>query len=106
MPHFSPKEVEGLDPNLVQMLERARGFAGVPFIITEGVGSGGHHVINSAHQRGLAVDIRCSGSHDRMKVVSAALITGFKRIGVYDKHVHLDVDPSLPQDVMWTGVSS
>lgn len=102
---FSPEEVDGLDPALVSRLDKARGFAGVPFIITEGLGAGGSHTPNSAHQRGLAVDIRCSSSRNRMKIVASALIAGFRRIGVYDRHVHLDVDDTLPQDVIWVGVS-
>ena len=40
-----------------------------------------------------------------MKIISGALLAGFRRIGVYDRHVHLDVDEKLPQDVMWWGVS-
>jgi len=104
--YFSDDEVEGLQPELVEKLDRARGLAHVPFIITEGLAKGGSHVEDSAHQRGRAVDVRCSGSRDRMRIVSAALIVGFRRIGVYDKHVHLDVDDSLPQDVMWTGKSA
>lgn len=104
--HFSDAEIEGLEPELVSRLDRARGFAKVPFIITEGRAKGGSHVANSAHARGLAVDIRCGGSVDRMKIVSALLLAGFTRIGVYDKHVHADVDPDLPQGVMWWGRSS
>lgn len=104
--HFSDAEVQGLRPDFVALLDKARGLAKVPFIITEGLAKGGSHVENIAHQRGEAVDIRCSGSRDRMRIISAALVVGFRRIGVYDKHVHLDVDITLPQDVIWTGKSA
>jgi hypothetical protein len=30
---------------------------------------------------------------------------GFRRIGIYDHHCHVDCDDSLPQNVVWTGVS-
>lgn len=102
---FSDEEIEGLDPELVRRLDTARSYAKTPMIITEGLASGGSHVANTSHQRGLAVDIACHGSHARMKMVSGALLAGFRRIGVYDRHLHLDVDEKLPQDVLWTGVS-
>lgn len=108
--HFSAQEVAGLDPRLVAMLDRARGLARVPFIITSGRRdpvanrtSGG--VGDSSHLRGLAVDIACEGSHDRMRIVTAAVMVGFKRVGVYDRHIHLDCDERLPQECMWVGVS-
>ena len=101
MKWFTDAEVEGLDPELVRRLDTARGFAKVPMEITSGYREGD----DKSHGRGLAVDLRCSTSYRRMRIVSGALVAGFRRIGVYDRHVHLDVDEKLPQDVMWTGVS-
>ena len=110
MPYFSPSEVVGLKPELVELLEKARGYAHIPFIITSGfrdpaenTASGG--VDDSAHTRGLAVDLRCSSSRNRLKMVSALILTGFTRIGVYDRHIHADIDPTLPQEVLWIGLS-
>lgn len=105
MSYFKPEEVAGLDSGLVEKLEHARYIAGVPFVITEGLASGGSHVADSAHSRGLAVDLRCSRSLDRFRIVDGLLTAGFKRIGIYDKHIHADVDPSLPQTVIWWGTS-
>ena len=107
---FSDEEVEGLDPKLVQMLDHARGFAHCPFIITSGLRSREHNeaiggVGDSAHTRGLAVDLRCEGSRTRFRMVSALLLAGFRRIEVADKHLHADIDPDKPQDVMWLGTS-
>ena len=59
-------------------------------------------VRDSAHLRGLAVDVRCSTSLRRMLVAKAALSLGFRRIGIGKTIIHLDVDVSLPQDVIWT----
>lgn len=56
---------------------------------------------NSAHCKGMALDIRCTSSANRMKIVAAAVEVGIKRIGIAKNYVHLDVDDSLPQDVMW-----
>lgn len=108
--HFSDDEVAGLSPKLVEKLDAARGFAHVPFIITSGLrerdeNSAAGGVGNSSHLRGLAVDLRCDGSRSRFRMVSALILAGFKRIGVYDRHLHVDVDENLPQDVMWTGES-
>jgi hypothetical protein len=99
--HFTDAEAEGLDPALVEKLDVAREIAGVPFVITSGLRPGDE----KSHGRGKAVDIGCVSSRDRMKIVHALIIVGFRRIGVYDKHVHADVDDLLPQDVLWWGVS-
>lgn len=99
--HFKPEEVVGLDAELVQMLDWAREKAGIAFVITSGLRDGDPR----AHGRGHAVDLRCRRSRARLKIVQALLDVGFRRIGIYDKHVHADNDPSLPQSVMWWGVS-
>lgn len=108
--HFSEREVRGLKPELVAKLDQARGFAGVPFIITSGYRSpedntaaGG--VEDSAHTRGEAVDLACSSSSVRHKMLSSLYLVGFNRIGVYDRHLHADVSSSLPQGVTWWGKS-
>lgn len=107
---FRDNEIEGLDKELVAMLDWARGRSGVPFVITcglrtaeENAGVGG--VQDSAHLRGLGVDLACSDASARYRMVQALLLAGFKRIGIYDKHIHADRDPSLPQEVIWIGVS-
>jgi zinc D-Ala-D-Ala carboxypeptidase len=107
---FTDDEIKGLDPEFVALLDWARGRAKIPFVITRGAVTpeqnkkdGG--VENSAHLRGLAVDLHLEDGAHRFKMVQALVIAGFKRIGVYDKHVHVDADPTLPQEVMWVGVS-
>jgi hypothetical protein len=105
---FTEDEIIGLDDKLVSMLDRARELAGIPFIITCGLvfdDKPGSHVSDSAHLRGLAADLRCPFSVWRFHMLPALLSVGFRRIGVYDKHLHADIDPSLPQDVIWWGVS-
>lgn len=58
-------------------------------------------VKSSAHLRGLAVDIRCHESSERFKIAKAAVELGVRRIGIGKNIIHLDVDTSLPQDVLW-----
>lgn len=56
---------------------------------------------NSAHRRGTAADIKCTNSTMRYLIIKYALEAGFKRIGVYDTFIHLDVDVELPSEVLW-----
>lgn len=104
--YFTPDEVKGLDPAFVAILDYARQKAGVPFVITSGfrtpeenAAAGG--AANSAHLRGLAVDLRCRDSHDRYLIIRALFQLGLQRIVVYagDGHVHVDNDPDLPAQV-------
>lgn len=108
--YFEESEVKGLDFGLVGKLDIARGIAGVPFQISCGVRSeeenqavGG--VERSSHEIGKGVDIACSDSSARFAMVAALLHVGFKRIGVYDRHIHVDTDDTKPQNVMWWGKS-
>jgi uncharacterized protein YcbK (DUF882 family) len=103
--HFSDEEVKNLDPRLVELLDFARESAGIPFVITEGYAVGGSHVGNTAHQRGKAVDIRARDGVSRFKILTALLSVGFVRLGVYNHHIHADIDATLPQNVIWCGVS-
>ena len=105
---FTDDEVRGLQPQLVEMLDEARGAAGVPFVITSGLRTPAENVAcggapDSAHLRGLAVDLRAEDSHVRSSVVRALYRAGFRRLELCPRHVHADVDPSLPQDVLVLG---
>jgi hypothetical protein len=105
-PYFTDDEIAGLAPALVERLVEARKLAMVPFVITEGLAAGGSHVANTAHARGLAVDLRAHDSATRFKIVKGLLDAGFARVGVYNAHLHADVDESLPAGVLWWGRSS
>lgn len=111
--YFKPEEVENLNEEFVAKLDQARHIAGIPFIITSGfrtpeknesiVGS----VPDSAHLKGLAVDLRVSNSHEVSLIVDAAKAVGITRRGIYfDRffnpvHVHLDVDPEKVDQVIY-----
>lgn len=105
--YFKDDEVKGLSPALVEKLDLAREKLGAPIVITSGYRSpsanrkaGG--VKDSAHEMGLAVDIRARDAESRATLIKALRSVGFVRIGVYDKHVHADIDTSKPQ-VAWAG---
>ncbi len=97
---FTEEEVEGLKPDLVYKLDRAREFYGKPIIITSGYRnpqrnkeSGG--VPGSLHTKGLAVDVRGPKNQgDREKLIWALTFAGLRQIQSYKKdgHLHLELD--------------
>ena len=107
--HFKPSEFASpakMQWDLLVRLDRMRIRAGIPLVITSSYRSperndavGGAD--DSAHMRGYAVDIRCNTSRNRFRVLRAAYLENFNRIGVYATHVHVDCDPSLVGDVTW-----
>lgn len=107
---FEPEEVKGLKPELVALLDEARDLADVPFRITSGYRSplanataGG--VSESSHTTGEAVDLAVASSGDRLRMLAALFKVGFTRVGVYDRHIHVDISRTLPQNVCWVGRS-
>lgn len=104
--YFKDSEIKDLDPFLVKLLDQARGWAGIPFYITSGYRTpeknaevGG--IENSAHCHGLAADIRALDDIERLAIVNGALHAGFTRIGIGKFHVHLDIDNTKTQEVLF-----
>jgi hypothetical protein len=56
---------------------------------------------DSAHTKGMAVDIKVNSIKQRDIVVAAAKKAGFKRIGIANSFVHLDNDLTKPLYVAW-----
>ena len=88
-----------MNDRFLKMLDKARHKAGIPFIINsayrnvaweKAMGRTG----TSSHTKGVAVDIKCNCSYDRLIIVKALLDVGFKRIGIYDSFIHVDNDDS------------
>ena len=104
---FTDADGAGMDKELMAMLDMARGKAGVPFQITCGLRTPEQNsalpeaVQDSAHLTGNGVDLACSDSPTRFKMVKALLDSGFNRIGIYSAHIHADNSPTLPPQVMW-----
>ena len=102
--YFNPDEFDSPDKMnmaLIYKLEIARIIADIPFIITSSYREGD----DGAHGKGLAVDIGCSNDRPRFNIVKALLLAGFDRVGIYNKHIHADIDSSGDPRVMWTGIS-
>ena len=93
-------------PEFLSQLDAAREFAGVPFKLTSAFRTpeynesvGGSE--NSSHLRGVAVDIAASDSRTRFRIVFGLVKAGFTRIGVGEDFIHVDMDTSKDQEVMW-----
>ena len=94
------------DAELVRLLDEARHYAGIPFVVTSGIRSPERNTEvggapTSAHLTGHAVDIRCPTSRHRHKILEAAMMVGFRRIGIGQGFLHLDTDPAKAQDIIW-----
>jgi len=104
--YFNQNEIEGLKPELCEMLDRARGLANTPFFLNSTVRTkekneavGG--VENSEHLTGESVDIRCRNSAERFAIIKALLDVGFTRIGYGKTFVHAGISKTKPNKVMW-----
>jgi zinc D-Ala-D-Ala carboxypeptidase len=91
------------------MLDTAREIAGVPFVITSGYRAptdnktaGG--VDNSLHCQGLAVDLRAPGGLLRERMLWGLAHAGFKQVGLYTAHIHVELDPK-DTIAIWSGNS-
>lgn len=104
--YFNDSKIQNLLPELVTKLDVARGLANTAFVITSGFRTpeknkevGG--VEDSAHLSGKAVDIACVNSARRMRIVVALLRVGFRRIEIAKGHIHVDIDETKPQDIIF-----
>ena len=108
-PYFKTQEFvckccgkEEMKKELLELLYKARVESGIPFIINSGYRCEKHNkkvggASNSAHLRGYAVDISCTNSNRRYDLLKV-FMKYFKRVGLHKQFIHVDCDPSLPQD--------
>lgn len=98
--------INDMDKEFLDILDKIREDSGIPLILNcayrsvewdKAKGRSG----NSAHCRGMAVDIRANNSSTAYKIVKAAMDNGICRIGIGNGYIHLDNDDSLPQNVIW-----
>ena len=95
--YFKKHEITKLKKQLVRALDKARGYAQIPFIITSGYRTKEENTrvggaVNSAHLRGWAVDIKATSNENKDRILIALSRVGFKRIGIYRAHIHADRD--------------
>ncbi len=91
-----------INKSLTMFLELAEKLGKIEFEITSALRP---EDSDSAHSEGWAVDIACSDSKHRAAIHAALTLAGFRRIGLYDRHVHADRSLTRPQNVLWIGRS-
>lgn len=101
-----PCDVSQVSPGSLDRLDKARAFAGIPFIVNSAYRSSEYEKKkgrsgSGAHTRGCAFDIRCTDSRSRFLIVMSAIEAGFTRIGIAKTFVHLDDDASLSHPCIW-----
>lgn len=110
---------QNMNEGVVKMLNMARTLAGVAFVVKAPEGSacrcfahnrkvGGKdhsaHLIENedgSRRESYAVDIKCTTSHERFRILYGLINAGFTRIGVAKTFIHADTDPDLPPEVVW-----
>lgn len=95
-----------MEEGFLAILDRARGMANTPFVITSGYRCekhnkevGGSHT--SSHLKGCAVDIAAPDSVARGQILRGLILAGFRRIGIGQDFIHVDSDAAKPNAV-WT----
>ena len=101
-----PGSGQYMDPVFLQLLDKARAHAQIPFRISSGYRTKEHNkkvggVDSSAHLKGLAADIVCNNSSDRFTIINALIFVGFTRIGVQKGFIHVDNDMTRISFVLW-----
>lgn len=112
-PNFRRREFEdettdvSIDMRVVNACQQIRDVWGIPMTITSGVRSerkntevGGSP--NSSHLKGLAADFLCKSSRLRYQALKVLMDNpDVTRIGIGEDFIHIDVDESKVQDVVW-----
>lgn len=120
--YFSQKELERVthpdgeldrpvesyySPLLLLMLDdMRRRDSGIPILLTSGFRGPKYNASvggssSSSHVKGLAMDIACSDTQHRYYYIRAALAAGFTRIGIGKNFIHVDIDRSKPDNLIW-----
>jgi len=98
---------DDMEFDLIQRIDNARYLAGVPFILNSSIRCAVHNKElkhsspTSSHLTGKAVDIACSFSGQRFRIIQGLLKAGFTRIGIAEDFIHADIDKNKSQEVIW-----
>ena len=95
-----------MNVEFLELLEKARIVAELPFKITSGYRNSEHNIkvggkSDSSHLKGLAADISVTDSRTRNIILNALISVGFTRIGIAKTFIHADLDIDKSQNVYW-----
>jgi hypothetical protein len=95
------------DVEFIKLLTAARWAAGIPFPIASWCRCERHNkkvggVPTSAHLVGKAADILVGSLESRYKILKSLISVGFCRFGIGENFIHVDLDRSKRQGVIWT----
>ena len=83
-----------IDDDFLEMLDKAREIAGVPFEINSGYRCPIHNAnigsTSKNHTSGRAADIKALNGTTRKKIIRGLVQAGFKRIGLHKTFIHAD----------------
>lgn len=95
-----------MDRDFVATLDSIRADFGKPMKVTSGyrtkaynedlIARGYKASRTSSHLKGVAADIACTNSKDRIRLIEIAIKHNIRRIGVSSKFLHLDDDSDKP----------
>jgi len=89
-----------LDTDLIKYLQYLRTELGIPLKINSGYRCIAHNTaisgsVDSQHTKGKAVDISCTDSTFRYKILTSSGTKNFKGIGLHKQFIHLDTRNSI-----------
>ena len=103
-----PNSGINMDNAFLQMLDDARGIAGIPFKITSGYRSVEHNQMKwwEVYQTQATLlekpaDIAVGSGNERYIIINALIKAGFRRLGVAKTFIHCDNDESKNNSI-WT----
>ncbi len=108
---FDSPDIQGsgqmMNKGLLSKLDMIREEFGKPMRINSGYRTEAHNkkvggTSKSSHIKGLAVDISCTNSVDRFKLIDLFIKYEVTRIGIADTFIHIDIDKDKSQNVIWT----
>lgn len=97
-----------MDYDFINLIDLIRYWSNVEFHVQSGFRTSERNLeikgsLNSAHLRGLAADIFAQNNKIKHIILKSCFLFCIPRIGIYEKHIHIDVDLNLPHPIVWYG---
>lgn len=98
--------LQDMQQSMMNCLDHLRAQCGFPFKINSAYRRRTYEIEkgrsgSSSHTKGLAVDIHCIDEAKRMKIIKYALDMGISRVGISRTYIHLDIDGTKKQSIIW-----